>query len=117
MPTLILLPSVTNGTDAVSDVSSGKQALTETREFDDNSEPIAYVLSANVHRRHLTKGQQAMAVALAYSEAKHGGDRKSSSSNKLDITDLGFSKASLSQARFVLRHCLEKAEEVLSNPQ
>jgi len=26
--------------------------------------PIAIVLSANIHRRHSTKGQQAMAVAM-----------------------------------------------------
>ncbi len=27
-------------------------------------DPIAYVLSANIHRRHMTKGQRAMAVAM-----------------------------------------------------
>jgi len=26
-------------------------------------DPTAYVLSANIHRRHMTKGQRAMAVA------------------------------------------------------
>ncbi|MBL8253415.1 MAG: hypothetical protein JNJ76_07445 [Candidatus Competibacter sp.] len=55
-----------------------------------------------------------MATALVYPDAKKGGDRKSSSFNKLDHEE--FSKASLSQARFVLRNCRDKAEEVLRNP-
>ena len=29
-------------------------------------DPIAYILSVNVHSRHLSKGQQAMAYAMAY---------------------------------------------------
>ena len=29
----------------------------------DGEDPTAYVLSANIHRRHMTKGQRAMAVA------------------------------------------------------
>ncbi len=65
------------------------------------SDPTAYILSANVHRRHLNKGQQAMITAMAYPSANRGGDRKSSSFNKLDSE---FSKASLSQARHVLRN-------------
>ena len=80
-----------------------------------DSDPTAHVLSANVHRRHLTKGQAAMGVALVFPDAKHGGDRKSSLANKLDPKELGFSKGLLSQARFVLRHCRDKAEEVLRN--
>ncbi|MGL4559599.1 MAG: hypothetical protein ACRCV5_19045 [Afipia sp.] len=40
---------------------------------------VAYVLSANLHRRHMTPGQQAAIVASAQDWAKahvHGGDRK-----------------------------------------
>ncbi len=56
-----------------------------------------------------------MGVALVLPDAKHGGDRRSSLANKLDPKELGFSKSLLSQARFVLRHCRDKAEEVLRN--
>src|SRR5580765_7040561 len=43
----------------------------------------AYIAALNVHRRNLTKGQQAMALALIYPEAKRGGakDRGSIASN------------------------------------
>ena len=74
-----------------------------------DSDPTAYVLSANVHRRHLTKGQQAMAIALIYPDEFERGRGKK---GKLDLP---FSKMTLSQARFVLRHCRDKAEEVLRN--
>ena len=77
--------------------------------FEGHSDPTAYVLSANVHRRHLTKGQQAMAVALAYPEPKRG------MHSQLNNSTGDFDKASLSRARFVLRHCRDKAEEVLRN--
>lgn len=73
------------------------------------SDPTAYVLSANVHRRHLTKGQQAMAIALIYPDEFERGRGKK---GKLDLP---FSKMTLSQARFVLRNCRDKAEEVLRN--
>lgn len=36
-----------------------------------DAEPIAYVLSANQHRRHITQGQRAMAVARTCFETKH----------------------------------------------
>jgi len=34
----------------------------------DGDDPVAFILSVNVHRRHLSKGQRAMAVAKAYSD-------------------------------------------------
>ena len=36
-------------------------------------DPTAFVLSANIHRRHMTKGQRAMAVAMIYPEPEKGG--------------------------------------------
>ena len=75
------------------------------------SDPTAYVLSANVHRRHLTKGQQAMATALAYPDVEKGGRGKKSVLN----TELSVSSGYLAHARFVLRNCRDKALEVLRN--
>ena len=75
-------------------------------------DPTAYILSANVHRRHLTKGQQAMAVALAYpNDGERGRGKKSLANNDFS----GVSSGYVRQARFVLRHCRDKAEEVLRN--
>ena len=36
----------------------------------------AYILSVNINRRHMSAAQRAMAVAMIYPEAPHGGDRK-----------------------------------------
>jgi hypothetical protein len=57
--------------------------------------PTAYVLSANVHRRHMAKGQGAMAVALVHPEGARGGraDRGSIA------TELGLSGERIRQAR------------------
>lgn len=77
-----------------------------------DSDPTAYVLSANVHRRHLTKGQQAMATALAYPDKEKGGrGRKSGLNPEFINADASY----INKARFVLRHCRDKAEEVLRN--
>lgn len=77
-----------------------------------DSDPTAYVLSANVHRRHLTKGQQAMATALAYPDKEKGGrGRKSGLSPEFLSADQSY----INKARFVLRHCRDKAEDVLRN--
>jgi hypothetical protein len=65
-------------------------------------------MSANVHRRHLTKGQQAMATALAYPDGEQGKRKTSLLNNEV-------SGAYVRQARFVLRNCRDKAIEVLRN--
>jgi hypothetical protein len=58
----------------------------------------AFIVSANVHRRQLSKGQQAMAMAFAYPEPDKGGRGK----NRTET--LQFSKMRLSQARQILHH-------------
>jgi hypothetical protein len=35
-------------------------------------DPTAFVLSANIHRRHMTKGQRAMAAAMIWPETRRG---------------------------------------------
>lgn len=65
-------------------------------------DPKLAVHRSNNQNRDATPGQKAMATAMAFPEAKRGGDRKSSSFAELDRS--GFAKASLSYARFVLRN-------------
>jgi hypothetical protein len=72
-------------------------------------DPKAFVISANIHRRHMTKGARAMAEAMLHPEPEKGG-RGQKTVQPLD----SFSKQSLSQARTVLRLRPGLAAEVLA---
>jgi len=74
-------------------------------------DPTAYILSANINRRHLSKGQRAMATALIYPEAKKEGRGKKSN------LKLHFTKMHLSRARMVLKHAEDLANAVLTGSQ
>jgi hypothetical protein len=63
-----------------------------------------------VQSRHLTKGQQAMALAMIYPEGVKGGRGKKRNSSETE----GFSAARLSQARTVLRFSEEVADSVFA---
>lgn len=57
-----------------------------------NCDPVAFVLSANLHRRHLTTGQQATIVSSATNWAmaqKHGGDRKTDQAGLVPLATVG----------------------------
>jgi hypothetical protein len=70
--------------------------------------PINYIISANINRRHMTKGQRAMAVAKIYPEPKWG--RHSEFQNETGE----FSKAHLSRARAILHYASDLADNVLA---
>jgi ParB-like nuclease family protein len=75
------------------------------------TDPLSYIISSNIHRRHMNKGQQAMAMAMIYPEPQQG--KRTDLLNKSTSAKLAFDKASLSRARAVLRHSPELAHQVL----
>ena len=62
-------------------------------------------MSANIHRRHMTKGQLAMAVAMIFP----GGSGKGANPK-----NLGLSGELIRQARTVLRHSPDLADNILA---
>ena len=68
-------------------------------------DPTAFVLSANIHRRHMTKGQRAMAVAMIYPKRTPRGQSSVSE---------GISYERVSSARTILRYAPDLASNVLS---
>jgi ParB-like chromosome segregation protein Spo0J len=75
--------------------------IEDTKDFD----PVAYALSHNLHRRHLTESQRAM-VAGKLATMKHGGDRKSDQEPNLSLEKassmLSVSKGSAKNAKKVI---------------
>jgi hypothetical protein len=77
------------------------------------SRAAAFIVSANLERRNLTKGQQAIALAMIYPDPGKGGrGKKGDAANSL--VSGGFSRQRLDQARTVLRHSRAYAEDVLA---
>ncbi len=73
-------------------------------------DPTAYVLSANIHRRNLTPGQRAMAVAMLRPEPEKRGRGNKRTING-EFSEI--SQQRLSDARAVLKHSHELAEAVM----
>ncbi|MGC1418433.1 MAG: hypothetical protein WA817_24325 [Candidatus Acidiferrum sp.] len=63
--------------------------------------PLAFIVSANLMRRNLTKGQQAVVLAMVYPEGHKG-------KTVVDLMNK-FSRSRLSQARSVLRYSRQLA--------
>jgi hypothetical protein len=72
----------------------------------------AFIVSANLERRNLSKGQQAMARAFIHPEPERGRGKKDAA--KKDAETSSFSYRRVQQARLVLRHSPERARAVLA---
>lgn len=68
--------------------------------------------AANLARRNLTKGQQAMVLAMIHPEAEKGGRGKNGEARKAAVS-AGFASRRLAEARSVLRHSGKLAKDVL----
>lgn len=74
------------------------------------------LIHPHINRRHMTKGQRAMAVAMIYPEGDERGRGKKGNSAKLvEITN--FSRSLLDHARVVLQWAPELAKPVLGGAQ
>jgi hypothetical protein len=67
-----------------------------------NVDPRVYIVSANIYRRHITKGQKALAVALIYPEGTRGRHRDPARENIRE--NRLFSEDRLEQARRIIKH-------------
>jgi ParB-like chromosome segregation protein Spo0J len=91
-----------------------------TREYTGKLSPVDYVLSQNLHRRHLTVNQRAT-IAAMMANMTHGGDRKSEdikASKEALISQaeaaekMQVSRASVQRAEYVIKNAPELAEQV-----
>lgn len=85
---------------------AGVEPWIETFEGDEDA-VIAYIHSVNINRRHMSKGQRAMATAMAYPDTQPG---KRSTLSKIEKVSVG----ALSEARTVLRDDPEAAKSVMA---
>lgn len=77
-----------------------------------NGEDVAaLVVSLNLQRRDLSKGQKAIGLAMIYPGPEKGGRGKKSDGTKL-AESAGFSQRRLNDARTILRHSRALAEQV-----
>lgn len=74
-------------------------------------DPVAYIVSANLARRNLSKGQQAMALAIIYPEPERGRGKKDGAKKGAETSS--FSYRRVQEARIVLRHSRKLAEDVI----
>jgi hypothetical protein len=87
---------------------AGVQPITQVL---DGIDPVDWIISKNVNRRHQSKGARAIAVAKIFPDPeKQGRGRKGLISKSFPMIDA----ATLSQARTIFRHAPDLADQVLA---
>jgi hypothetical protein len=93
------------------------QAMPSPPQSRHRDDAAAFIVSANLERRNLTKGQQAMALAMIYPKPEQGKRRDPELRKKLGL--LGRTERAggerLRQARTILHHSRALAEAVMAN--
>ncbi|MFE0055312.1 ParB/RepB/Spo0J family partition protein [Streptomyces sp. NPDC059003] len=77
-------------------------------------DPDSYALSANIHRRNLTKGQMAMITAKACSLSEQGERSPGEQSSRSLSERLGISLGTVGKANVVLQHAPDLVDPVIS---
>lgn len=98
-------PCLIDGRNRLAACTIAKVQPTSTRL--NGEDPVAYIISANINRRHMTKGQRAMAVAMIHPEPKRG------MHSELKHSTRDFDRGYLSKARTVLQVLPELGKSVL----
>lgn len=88
----------------------------------DGPDPVAFIVSVNIHRRHLNESQRAT-VAAKLTNMKHGGDRKSDQSANLRLDSvsqpkaaelLNVSRRTVQDAAMIQREAPELEEKIMA---
>lgn len=83
----------------------------------EGTDPVGYIISANIHRRHMTRAQRGMALAMMAPEAENGKGGRGKTAKIFAVfegDERTAMKRGVNKARFVLKHKPLLAPEVLS---
>ena len=89
------------------------QAMPSPPQSRHQDDAAAFIVSANLERRNLSKGQQAMALALIYPKPARGRGNKDEARKGAETASFQYRR--VQEARTVLDHSRALAEDVMAN--
>lgn len=86
----------------------------KTRQFENGGDPLEFVISANLHRRHLTIEQRAF-IAAKFEKMKHGGSRRTDQDAPGHLENV--TREQISRQLSVSPRSVARAKIVLTDPK